>query len=82
MEFIVKKVNEHINSDVFDKDNFGKFLFSRDGNLIINGCQSQAEADALIAAHNPPAPKEPTVEEKLAFVGLSLTDLKSALGLE
>ena len=29
----------------------------------------------------PPAPPEPTIEEKLASVGLSISDLKSALGI-
>jgi len=37
--------------------------------------------DDAIAAHNPPAPTEPTVAEKLASVGLSVADLKAALGL-
>ena len=42
----------------------------------------KAKAQLLVAAHNGTtiAP-EPTVEQKLASVGLNLTDLKSALGL-
>jgi len=44
---------------------------------------NQVNASSVVAAHNGTtiAP-EPTVEDKLATVGLSLTDLKSALGLE
>ena len=38
-----------------------------------------AEIDRLIA--NPKPVTEPTVEEKLASVGLSIDDLKAALGL-
>ena len=42
----------------------------------------KAKAELVVAAHNGTtiAP-EPTVEQKLASVGLNLSDLKSALGL-
>ena len=42
----------------------------------------EAKAQAVVAAHNGTivAP-EPTIEDKLAIVGLNLTDLKTALGL-
>ena len=42
----------------------------------------EAKAAAVVAAHNGTtiAP-EPTVEQKLASVGLSLPDLKTALGI-
>lgn len=42
----------------------------------------EAKAAAVVAAHNGTiiAP-EPTVADKLAFVGLNLDDLKEALGL-
>ena len=30
----------------------------------------------------PPAPQQPTIEEKLASVGLSIDDLKTALGIK
>lgn len=36
---------------------------------------------SVVAAHNPPPPTEPTIEEKLESVGLSVDDLKAALGL-
>jgi hypothetical protein len=79
-EFIVTKPNKPLNSSIFYNET-GFNLFVKDGNLIISGCETQGEADALIAAHNPPTPQEPTVEEKLASVGLNLDDLKAALGL-
>jgi hypothetical protein len=40
---------------------------------------SLAEIEAEIA--NPTPSPEPTIDEKLASVGLSITDLKEALGL-
>ena len=40
---------------------------------------TKAQIEAAIA--NPLPEQEPTVEEKLASVGLNLDDLKSALGL-
>jgi hypothetical protein len=40
------------------------------------------KAEAIVAAHNgTQTPREFTVNEKLASVGLSLDDLKAALGL-
>lgn len=43
----------------------------------------QAKVAAVVAAHNGTiiAP-EPTIEDKLASVGLNLVDLKTALGLQ
>ena len=43
---------------------------------------NESAAASVVAAHNGTtiAP-EPTVEDKLASVGLSITDLKAALGL-
>ena len=56
-----------------------------DGNgdfwLDINA-KDTAKAQQVLDAHTPKPRPEPTIEDKLASVGLSLTDLKSALGLE
>lgn len=41
-----------------------------------------AEGNAPNPYVPPPAPPEPTIEEKLASVGLSLDDLKTALGIK
>jgi len=54
-----------------------------EGNLILNiASKDEAKAAEVVAAHNGTtiAP-EPTIEDKLASVGLSLPDLKAALGL-
>jgi len=56
-------------------------VYIRDDKLVIGGSLTQAQAAAGIKAHKPIAPKEPTLDEKLASVGLSVADLKSALGL-
>lgn len=47
------------------------------------GLDDEAKAAAVVASHNGTtiAP-EPTIEDKLASVGLNLTDLKTALGLQ
>ena len=41
-----------------------------------------AEGNAPNPYVPPPAPPEPTIEEKLASVGLSIDDLKTALGIK
>jgi len=81
MIFKIVKPNKPCHSEIFYNET-GCNLFIVDDEWFIQGVESQEQAEALIDAHNPPAPTEPTVEEKLASVGLSLTDLKSALGLE
>jgi len=44
--------------------------------------KDKSKAEAIIAAHNgTTVAPEPTVEEKLASVGLTLEDLKVALGI-
>ena len=80
MEFIVSAQTKFLDSELFKKET-GCDLFVRDNNLIVSGCQNQKAADELIEKHNPPAPKEITIEQKLASVGLNIDDLKAALGL-
>lgn len=80
MTFQISNPNKPCNSELFYNET-GCTLFIVDGEWFIQGVNSQEEAEALIAAHNPPAPSEPTVAEKLASVGLNLDDLKEALGL-
>jgi hypothetical protein len=80
MEYKISKPNKPLNSYLFHTQT-GFNLFTKDNEFYVSGCDSQEQADAAIAAHNPPAPTEPTVEEKLASVGLSVDNLKQALGL-
>ena len=58
-----------------------KKVYIADDTLNIVGNLTQAQAAAGVAAHKPITPPEPTIEDKLASVGLSVTDLKEALGL-
>lgn len=46
-----------------------------------HGDITEAELVAAIAAHTAAPDPEPTIEDKLASVGLSLSDLKAALGI-
>lgn len=48
--------------------------------LIIDSDKTKEEVETIIAAHVPIPKPEPTVAEKLASVGLSLEELKAALG--
>lgn len=56
---------------------------SETGELILDIKESdKAKATPIVAAHNgTTVAPEPTVAEKLASVGLSVADLKTALGL-
>ncbi len=56
-------------------------VYIRDQVLVIGGDVTEAQVKSAIAAHKPSKPSEPTVAEKLASVGLSVDDLKVALGI-
>ena len=55
-------------------------VYFREDILVISGDLSYNEAAAGLSAHLPKLKTEPTVAEKLASVGLSLEELKIALG--
>jgi hypothetical protein len=80
MQHKMDKPNKPLHSTIF-KDKTGWELYTIGDDLYISGDCTKAEAEAALAAHNPPAPTEPTVGDKLASVGLSVDDLKAALGL-
>jgi hypothetical protein len=48
--------------------------------LIIDTDKTQEEVEALVNAHIPAPATTPTIAEKLASVGLSIEELKAALG--
>jgi len=58
-------------------------LVDGDGNLWLDITEKdQDKAKTIVEAHNGTiVPSEPTIDEKLASVGLSINDLKAALGL-
>ena len=67
------------------KINYGgsEVAIDEDGNFWLDISESdKAQAESIVAAHNGTTiPPEPTIEDKLSSVGLSLPDLKAALGL-
>jgi hypothetical protein len=79
-EFKIKTPTKAVNSQLFLTAT-GFNLYTRDDGFYVSGCETQKEADDAIEAHNVPESVEPTIDEKLASVGLSLADLKTALGL-
>ena len=80
MEHIFDLPNKALNSDKFHNET-GWILFTNDtGKLIISGDCTKAQAEAALTAHDGTTP-EPTIAEKLASVGLSIDDLKAALGV-
>lgn len=56
-------------------------VYVKDDKLFICGSLTKEQATAGLEAHIPAPIVEPTIREKLASVGLSITDLKAALGL-
>jgi hypothetical protein len=71
--------NKIVNSQVFNEET-GCYAYIEHNQWYVAGADSQEHAESLIANHSF-TPPEPTIEQKLASVGLNLTDLKTALGL-
>jgi len=80
MRIQIDRPTKPCNSSIFFEDT-GFELFVLEDRFYLQGDATEQELLNAFAAHNPPAPTEPTVEEKLASVGLSVNDLKQALGL-
>ena len=61
----------------------GAVAQNSDGFLLLDiASENKTAAATVVAAHNGTTiPLEPTIADKLASVGLSIDDLKSALGL-
>ena len=76
----IPKPTKNANSAIFLEET-GYSFFQVGDEFFLAGDATEQELLAAFAAHNPPAPAEPTVAEKLASVGLSLDDLRAALGL-
>jgi hypothetical protein len=82
------KVNKLVNLEQLDKELNGKGLIAEvDENkkvtavgLADNNDATEDDLQSAIAAHKAVF-VEPSIEDKLASVGLSVSDLKAALGL-
>jgi hypothetical protein len=80
MRIKINRPNKAVNSEIlFDETGF--WLFCIEDEFFLQGDATEEELRAAFAAHNPTPPTETTVAEKLASVGLSVTDLKAALGI-
>lgn len=68
----------------FDDDGLSRvsFLADAEGPYQTEFLAWIAEGNAPNPYVPPPAPPEPTIDEKLASVGLTLDDLKTALGIK
>ena len=81
MNFYEFEIPAQINGEQLKTELACDEVYIRDNKLIIGGELTQSQAKAGLAAHVPIAPIEPSVAEKLASVGLTIADLKAALGL-
>ena len=80
MEIKISKPTKYADSIIFRKDT-GFEYYANGDEYFLSGDATEKELLDAFAAHNPALPTEPTVAEKLASVGLSVADLKTALGL-
>ena len=80
MEYKIEKPNKVIDSLDF-AEKTGASFFCLEGQFYCGNVASLNEANDLIKNYTYIEPIPPTVAEKLASVGLSVADLKTALGL-
>lgn len=81
MNFYEFEIPKQLNGEQLKVELNCNEVYIANDKLIIGGDLTQEQAAAGLATHNPLAPQETTIEEKLAIVGLSIDDLKAALGL-
>jgi hypothetical protein len=74
-------IPEQLNGEQLCKELNAELVYIHGDVLYIVGDLTDAQAAAGIAAHKPIPIPELTIVEKLASVGLSVADLKAALGL-
>jgi hypothetical protein len=77
-EFSIPK---EINGDQLKKELNATVLYIADNKLLISADITKTEIAEIIASHKPEPIVELTIEQKLASVGLSVGDLKAALGI-
>jgi len=79
MKYKVTKTNAFANSDIFNAET-GCELFTIDGDFYVSGAESQAQANALMAAHHPILVVLTPAEKLFNATGLTVAEYK-ALGL-
>jgi hypothetical protein len=80
MKLKIDTPTKPIRSDLFFTES-GFSLVQEGNDFFIIGEATEKQLLDAFSAHNAPALIEPTIAEKLASVGLSVDDLKAALGL-
>jgi hypothetical protein len=78
MRIQIERPTKAVNSEIFYRET-GFTLTCVNDEFFLTGEATEKQLKDAYAAHNPPAPTEKTVAEKLASVGLSIDDLKAAL---
>ncbi len=72
----------NLNGEQLAAETSASNLYVLDNQLVIESEKSKDELIEIIKNHQPIPSQEPTIEQKLQSVGLSIDDLKVALGLE
>lgn len=81
METYSFPIPSELNGDQLQAETSAESVRVSENELLIVSDKTKAEIAAIVAVHVPVAKPEPTITEKLERVGLSLDDLKAALGL-
>jgi hypothetical protein len=71
----------NFNGEQFTNESQAKDVYVRENTLFVESEKTRAELELLLKNHKPKPVTEPTVAQKLTSVGLSIDDLKVALGL-
>ena len=78
MEHKMANPNKFTHSTIFRQET-GFELHIDNGEYVIVGDCTKAEAEAALAAHNPTLPTPPTIIEKLAKLGITPDEAKLLL---
>tara|TARA_R110000868_G_C10751836_1_gene753227 strand:- start:233 stop:472 length:240 start_codon:yes stop_codon:yes gene_type:complete len=78
MELKIAKPTKYADSKIFNKES-GYNYFQRGDDFYLDGEATEQELLDAFAAHNPTAPTQATVSDKLAAIGITAEDLKALL---
>lgn len=78
MELKIAKPTKYADSKIFNQES-GFNYFQRGDDFYLDGEATEQELLNAFAAHNPTAPAQATVSDKLAAIGITADDLKALL---
>ena len=81
MTLYIFPIPAKLNGDQLQMELNATEVYVIEDKLVIDSDKTEAQVKAIVDAHKPTPKPELSIEEKLASVGLSLDDLKAALGL-